>query len=205
MSAGVAPLAARALAGARRERVVVVGAGAFGGWSALALLRAGYQVTLVDAWGAGHSGASSGGETRVIRGTYNGVLAYSQMAARALALWREAEQQWKRQVYHRTGALWMCAGDDGYVRRSAEPMRASGLPLEQLTPDEASRRFPQFDLRDARTVWWEPEAGFLTARAACELVRETFVREGGEYRRAQVQPPSAATGRVSRLTTTDGG
>ena len=56
-----------------REHVVVIGAGAFGGWSALALLRAGMRVTLVDAWGAGHSRASSGGETRVIRAVYGGV------------------------------------------------------------------------------------------------------------------------------------
>src|SRR5512132_1904984 len=51
-----------------QERVIVVGAGAFGGWTALSLRRAGARVTLVDAWGAGNSRASSGGETRVIRG-----------------------------------------------------------------------------------------------------------------------------------------
>ena len=50
-------------------RVVVVGAGAFGGWMALALQRRGAQVTLVDAWGAGHSRSSSGDETRIIRST----------------------------------------------------------------------------------------------------------------------------------------
>ena len=42
-------------------RVVVVGAGAFGGWTALALLRRGRRVTLLDAWGPGNSRASSGG------------------------------------------------------------------------------------------------------------------------------------------------
>ena len=202
-----APLAAHAaMAGAAKEHVVVVGAGAFGGWSALALLRAGARVTLVDAWGAGHSAASSGGETRLIRGVYNGVLAYTQMAARALVLWREAEQQWGRQVLFRTGALFMCAGDDGYVRRSIEPMKEVGLPLQQLTLDEAARRFPQFDLRDARTVYFEPEAGFLTARAACELVRDTFVREGGEYRRALVLPPSAGAAgpRLASIRLADG-
>src|SRR5687768_12469214 len=95
-----------------REHVVVVGAGAFGGWTALALLRAGLRVTLVDAWGAGNSRASSGGETRIIRAVYGGVSVYSEMAARALVLWREAEQQWKRQLVFRTGTLWMCAADD---------------------------------------------------------------------------------------------
>ncbi|MGH9460905.1 MAG: FAD-dependent oxidoreductase, partial [Vicinamibacteria bacterium] len=51
-------------------RVVVVGAGAFGGWTALHLLRSGAKVTLLDTWGPGNSRASSGGDTRVIRGTY---------------------------------------------------------------------------------------------------------------------------------------
>src|SRR5262245_60130297 len=114
------------------DHIVVVGAGAFGGWSALALLRAGFRVTLVDAWGAGNSRASSGGETRVIRAIYNGVALYSEMAARALVLWREAEQQWRQPVLHRTGALWMCESDDSYVRKSIEPVRAAGLSVEEL-------------------------------------------------------------------------
>ncbi|MEO8349890.1 MAG: FAD-dependent oxidoreductase [Acidobacteriota bacterium] len=42
-------------------RVVVVGAGVFGAFSALSLLRGGARVTLLDAWGPGNSRASSGG------------------------------------------------------------------------------------------------------------------------------------------------
>src|SRR5690348_13976816 len=87
-------------------RVVVVGAGAFGGWSALFLRRRGARVTLVDTWGPGNSRASSGGETRVIRGSYGPDGIFTRMAARALSLWREAEKSWKKKLYHRTGALW---------------------------------------------------------------------------------------------------
>ena len=67
--------------------VAVIGAGAFGGWTALHLLRRGARVTLLDGWGPGNSRSSSGGETRIIRGTYgpNGI--YTKMAARALQLW----------------------------------------------------------------------------------------------------------------------
>jgi hypothetical protein len=50
--------------------VIVVGAGAFGGWTALSLVQRGARVTLLDAWGPGNSRASSGGETRTIRATY---------------------------------------------------------------------------------------------------------------------------------------
>lgn len=186
------------------EHVVVVGAGAFGGWTALTLLRAGMRVTMVDAWGAGNSRASSGGETRVIRAVYNGVPLYSEMVARAFALWREAEQQWKRQVLFRTGAIWMCTTDDSYVRSSIGPMKAVGLSVEQLSPEDAARRYPQMGFRDVHSVFLEPEAGFLTARAACELVRETFVREGGTYRQAWVRPGATAGGRLTRVTLSDG-
>lgn len=187
-----------------KQHVVVVGAGAFGGWSALALLRAGMRVTLVDAWGAGNSRASSGGETRVIRAVYGGTALYSQMAVRAFALWREAEKRWKRQVLFHTGAVWSCAADDGYVRRSIEPMKAAGLSIEQLSPDDAARRWPQMGFRDVRTVYFEPEAGYLTARAACELVRETFVREGGTYRQAEARPGALSGARLGRITLMDG-
>ena len=40
--------------------IVVIGAGAFGGWSALYLLRNGFKVSLVDAWGPGHSAIQHG-------------------------------------------------------------------------------------------------------------------------------------------------
>ena len=197
-------LALRPIRTQSRDHIVVVGAGAFGGWTALALLRAGMRVTLIDAWGAGNSRASSGGETRVIRAVYNGVALYSEMAARAFTLWRDAEQKWNRQVLFKTGSLWMCASDDSYVRRSIEPLKAVGLGVEEMSPQEAARRFPQMGFRDVRTVFFEPEAGFITARVACELVRETFVREGGTYTQAWVRPGTTTGGRLTRIGLSDG-
>ena len=76
-----------AFAGSLQASVIVVGAGAFGGWSALQLLQRRAKVTLLDAWGPGNSRASSGGETRVIRATYGPLGIYTQMVARALQLW----------------------------------------------------------------------------------------------------------------------
>src|SRR3954471_17951837 len=92
---------------APRPHVAVIGAGAFGGWTALHLLRRGARVTLLDAWGPGNARASSGGETRVIRATYGPDRIYVQMVARSLQLWRENETRWRKPLYHRTGVLWM--------------------------------------------------------------------------------------------------
>ena len=50
--------------------IVVVGAGTFGLWTALHLRRLGARVTVVDAYGAGNSRQTSGGETRGVRTSY---------------------------------------------------------------------------------------------------------------------------------------
>ena len=90
---------------AARFRVAVVGAGAFGGWTALELLRRGATVQLIDAWGAGNVRASSGGETRVIRATYGTHVVYTEMAVRALDLWRRHDARWNAGLLHETGVF----------------------------------------------------------------------------------------------------
>src|SRR6267142_235097 len=56
-------LSPSAAAASAKPRVAVVGAGAFGGWTALHLVRRGARVVLLDAWGPGNSRASSGGRS----------------------------------------------------------------------------------------------------------------------------------------------
>ena len=181
------------------SRVIVVGAGAFGGWTALALQRRGAEVTLVDAWGAGHSRSSSGDETRIIRSVYNGDPLYTDMVLRAATSWRAAEERWGRRVFHRTGALYIFEGDDEFARRSLPLARERGIMVVPLPLDEARGRFPQIRFADVRTVYWEPEAGYLLARGSCELVREEFVRAGGTWRVALAKPGALTSGRLSSV------
>jgi glycine/D-amino acid oxidase-like deaminating enzyme len=185
-------------------RVVVVGAGAFGGWTALALQRRGAQVTLVDAWGAGHSRSSSGDETRIIRSVYNGDPLYTDMVLRAASGWREAEERWGRRVFHKTGAIYMFEGDDAFARRSLPLARARGIAVEPLTLEEARHRFPQIRFAEVRTAYWEPDAGYLLARGSCELVREEFVRIGGTWRVASAKPGAVEAERMRSVQLSDG-
>ena len=171
--------------------VAVIGAGAFGGWTALHLRRAGYKVTLVDAGGAGYSWDRSGGETRIIRGMYGGDRLYVELTLRSFALWWEHEQRCGRRLYHRLGALWMYAGDDRYARATLPLLRAAGLDAVELAPADAARRWPQIDFSGVRSTFYESEAGYLLARQGCETVREALVAEGGEYLVAHARPGSA--------------
>src|SRR5580698_1987 len=95
----------------RKLHIAVIGAGAFGGWTALHLLERGARVILLDAWGPGNSRSSSGGETRIMRGTYGPDQPYTALAARSLKLWQKYERRWKRTLLHRSGVLWM-AGEN---------------------------------------------------------------------------------------------
>jgi glycine/D-amino acid oxidase-like deaminating enzyme len=184
--------------------VAVIGAGAFGGWTALWLCRAGARVTLVDAWGAGNARASSGGETRVIRGMYGPDRVYTEWVVRSFELWREADHQWGQSLYHPTGALWMFRGDDGYARSSLPTLEALGLPVERLEPAEAARRFPGIEPAGVRSVYHESEAGYLTARRACQAVARAVAAEGGEVVTAAARPGPIAGGRMSGVRLSDG-
>ena len=186
-------------------RAVVIGAGAFGGWTALFLLRYGMKVTLLDAWGPGNSRASSGGETRVIRGTYGPNQPYTAMTARALELWSEHEQRCKQQFVHRIGVLWMATeGDDQFERGSLPLLQQAGIPHEELSLNELEQRWPQIRWDGVGWGIYEPRSGFLLARASCQAVVDAFVAEGGEYRQAGVLPSHLEDGTFDGLPLSDG-
>jgi glycine/D-amino acid oxidase-like deaminating enzyme len=175
--------------------VTVVGAGAFGGWTALHLLRAGCKVTLVDAWGPGHSRASSGDETRVIRGAYGPNAIYTAMVARAIPMWKENERRWSVKLFEQNGALWMAgAANDSYEQAAAQNIRLAGMPIEMLSPAACRRRWPQVNWDGIAWAIYEKNAGFLYARRACQAVMEGFVAEGGVYRQEAVDPRAARDG-----------
>ena len=189
---------------AESRRIAVVGAGAFGGWTALWLRRAGARVTLLDAWGPGNSRASSGGETRAIRAIYGGGRLYTTWVARALELWREADASWGTRLYRRVGALWLCGDDDSYVRAALPQLAELGLAVETLDPAEARTRYPQISLEGIRSVHVEEEAGTLFARQACQAVARRFSEEGGDCRTLGARPGKIHSGSLQSVELSDG-
>ena len=179
-----------------KPQIVVIGAGAIGGWTALYLQRGGARVTLVDGWGPGNSRASSGGETRVIRGAYGPDQPYTALAARAMQLWKEQEAQWGRgrRFFFPIGVLWMVEGAGDFERGSLPLLKSAGIAFEELSTREMSRRWPQINLDKIEWGIYEPAGGYLLARASARAVAEQFVAEGGEYREAAVLPPDDIEG-----------
>jgi glycine/D-amino acid oxidase-like deaminating enzyme len=188
-----------------KPHVAVVGAGAFGGWTALHLLERGARVTLLDAWGPGNSRASSGGETRIMRGTYGPDQPYTNLAARALKLWTKYERRWKRQFLHRTGVLWMAGSrDDSFELGSLVMLREAGISFKELSTSELKKRWPQINFADIHWGIFEPECGYLDARVSCQAVLDAFLAEGGNYRQLTVSAKGLENAPLRGLTLSDG-
>lgn len=172
-----------------KRHIVVIGAGTFGGWTALHLLERGTRVTLIDAWGPGNSRSSSGGETRVMRGTYGPDQRYTELAARALKLWDKYERKWKRRFLHRSGVLWMAAvRDDAFERGSIKLLRAAKIKYQELSTPLMRKRWPHINFDGIEWGIFEPECGYLDARASCAAVVDAFIKSGGQYKQLAVAP-----------------
>ncbi len=183
--------------------VAVIGAGVFGAWTAWHLRRAGRSVVLLDAYGAGNSRASSGGETRVIRMGYGKDELYTRWSARSLDLWKELESASSQRLFHPTGVLWMARGEDALTTSTLDTLARLGLSHEKLSRRELESRWPQIALGPVTWAIHEPGSGVLMARRAVQEIARDAVSRGAVSRTGAAAPPTG-TGRLLSLPLADG-
>jgi monomeric sarcosine oxidase len=168
----------------------VVGAGCFGAWTARALLDAGHSVALIDAFGPAHSRASSGGESRVIRMGYGADELYTRWSMRSLVAWKKLNARCGQTIFHETGMLWLTGHEDGYVSATQKTLERAGVAHEKLSPSELEGKFPQISPDGIAWALWEPGGGALMARRSVQLLVDESVKQGLDFRIADVLPLS---------------
>lgn len=198
-AAAAAAVGAPALAGSRSADTIVVGAGVFGACTARALQRSGQKVLLVEAWGPAHARASSGGESRLTRGSYGADEVYTRMAWESLAEWSALSARAELSLFHKAGVLFFFPKAEDYVHRTVEAHRRLKLPTQLMERREMRRRFPMIDFDGIALGLWEPEFGALMARRAVQTLVAEFVAAGGEYRQAAVEAPERGDGPLERI------
>ena len=198
-SALAAGLAAARAGGAKDSKMnkpawdsIVVGAGVFGAWTAWHLRKAGQRVLLLDAWGAAHARASSGGESRLTRGSYGSDEIYTRFALDSLASWKWLSDQSGLPIFHPIGVLFFFPKREPYVDQSIEVHRRLQLPTQELDRAALEQRYPQVNWKDIDMGLFEPQFGVLMARRAVQTLLRQFVKAGGEYKTAAVKPPDAS-------------
>src|SRR6266436_1094458 len=120
------------MGGQRTYDVAVIGAGVFGAWTAWHLAKRGQRVALMDAYGPGHSRASSGGETRIIRMGYGADELYTRWAKQSLAQWKEFFEATKNRFFLETGVLWMAGKGDARWKDTNKTRGRCGVRFEEL-------------------------------------------------------------------------
>jgi sarcosine oxidase len=183
--------------------VAVIGAGVFGAWTAWRLAKRGQRVALIEAYGTGHSRASSGGETRIIRMGYGADELYTRWSQRSLTQWKEFFAATRQPLFLETGVLWMAGAKDKRMGQTSATLKRCGVAFEELDHATLKKRYPQVGLDGIERGILEPKSGVLMARRAVAAVVEDAVRLGVEYRNAQAMNPREA-GPVDHLTTSQG-
>jgi glycine/D-amino acid oxidase-like deaminating enzyme len=173
--------------------IIVVGAGVFGAWTAEHLRRKGQDVLLVDQMGPANARASSGGESRMTRGTYGRDEIYTRMALDSLDEWKRLSARSALPLFHEAGVLFCFQEMIDYARESIEVHTRLNLPLEQIDTAALRTRWPQIDFDGVAFGLFEPEFGALMARRAVEETVAHFVAQGGEYMLAHTEPGASGT------------
>lgn len=186
--------------------IAVVGAGAFGAWTALNLQRAGARVKLIDQYGPANSRATSGGETRGARTGYgdrgHGLL-WTRWAKRAIDKWKEWDEEGKElllpRVFFNTSDLILRDEWTEFLEETRRNWDVAGVGYEVLDADEVRRRWPVIDLTDITVALWEEDAGVVRARRAIESVAQVFEQAGGEITIARATMGPGGGGRLNAL------
>jgi sarcosine oxidase len=177
----------------------VIGAGCFGAWTAHALLDAGHRVALIDAFGAAHSRASSGGESRVIRMGYGADELYTRWAVQSLAAWKVFSARCQQPIFHETGMLWLTGDDDRYLRDTQKTLQQVGVEHRRISTEELREQFRQISADGIAWAMLEPGSGALMARRSIQTLVAENIARGLDFRIANVSPPFAKIGGTLKL------
>ena len=122
-------------------KIVVVGAGAFGGWLALFLLRKGFDVILVDGHGAGNARSSSGDETRVIRSVYKDEI-YARFTQRSMQIWKKHEADKKERLLFPAGVLNIIGRDESRWLAAKHHLDKLGIYYDLMDTKTLVNKYP---------------------------------------------------------------
>ena len=202
--AAVSPAVAKTYKRAMTEHVAIIGAGAFGAWTAHHLLQSGHKVTLIDAHGPAHSRASSGGESRLTRAAYGKDAIYTRMARDSLPQWKALSAVSGLPIFIPAGILFFFASEEPYLTDSIAAHKEFGLPTKVMTGAEMARRFPMIDFDGVTIGLYEPGFGALMARRAVQTLVERFVRAGGTYLKGAAVPPVTSADTLDEIRLSSG-
>ena len=181
-----------------RADAVVVGLGGMGAAAAWRLARSGRSVVALEQFGPGHDRGSSHGAVRIFRVAYRDAR-YTELARRALPLWRELEEESGQVLLEQVGQL--DHGDAAAVAEVAANLRVAGFDVEELSPAAAHDRWP--GMRFGEAVAYSPDGGRCFAGRTVAAAVAAAERFGAEVHYETRVVSVEVQGALARVRTAD--
>ena len=194
------------------SHVIVVGAGAWGAFTAWHLRKAGHRVTLIDQYGVANSRSTSADETRGIRSSYGDRALtpelWTDWARKSIQKWREFDAEHAKRFgtrfYFTTGDLILREMPEPFTTKTQELWTSQGVKFDVLTAEEATRRWPHIKSDGNGVVLYEPDAGVARARDSVQAVVALARDAGVQFRLGRVTPGAINSGKMDGIVLGDG-
>lgn len=185
--------------------VAVLGAGVFGGWTALTLREMGLSVVLIDQYGPGNSKSSSGGEIRGMRATYGAEEYYSRWAMTAMDLWAMREAEFGTKLFYKCGGLQVNREWTKQMTATRAVFDKLKIAYEIVKHEDLVKRWPQMATDSAEYFgFYTPHGGVLKAHDACVAVARSFEKKGGKFALAKASLGARSGNKLQTLTLSTG-
>lgn len=162
--------------------VIVLGVGSMGSSACYQLAKRGFKVLGLEQYDIPHELGSHAGQSRIIRKAYGEGSDYVPLLERAYQNWKSLESETGSQVYYKTGLAYFGASDDPFLKTVKGSSEKYKIPLNNLTPEECTRKYPQFRLPQNFQRLEEPDAGFITPERSILLYVQQAILNGAIIR-----------------------
>jgi glycine/D-amino acid oxidase-like deaminating enzyme len=188
--------------------VIIAGAGIFGLTAALALAQRGYRIALFDGGSVPHPLASSTDISKVVRLEYGADEMYMTLAERARAGWLRWNETWDEPLYHEVGLTMLTRGETmpgSFTYESYRLLQAHGHPVERLTRDDITRRFPAWNADRYQDGYFNPRGGYVeSGRVVAALAAQAMAAGITLHENEAVGALLGSNGRVEGIATDHG-
>ncbi len=161
---------------------IVIGLGAHGSATALALARRGARVLGLEVGERGHELGSSGGRSRMIRRAYFEDPAYLPLLEAAWAGWDALGEAAGETFVEVTGGLYGGPADSEVFLGSVSSAQIQDLPHDVLDADEIRRRWPVLTVGDEMGALFDPGAGMIRPERAIAAQLRLAEQDDAELR-----------------------
>ena len=152
--------------------VIVIGVGSMGSAACYHLAKQGQKVLGLEQFDITHENGSHAGQSRIIRKAYGEATFYVPLLERAYENWATLEAETETQVFYKNGMVYFGTPDSPFLQTVRASSAQYNIPLNELSEEDCTKKYPQFQLPSNFLRLEEPNAGFLTPERCIRLMVE---------------------------------